>query len=64
MHNPLNVVIECLTEQWHESDDPRTLPEFLGMTAEQYGRWAPGLMSAAELQEWADARGIAQEETT
>ncbi|WP_280470668.1 hypothetical protein [Nocardia farcinica] len=54
--NPLDDVVECLTERWHESDDVRSLPEYLGMTAEQFGRWSAGVMSAQELQTWADRR--------
>lgn len=31
--------IDDLIEQWHESDSPLSLAEYLGMTEEQYNRW-------------------------
>lgn len=31
--------IDDAVEAWHNGDDGRSLPEFLGMTPEQYWRW-------------------------
>jgi len=51
IHKPINFVKACLTsesraediynfiDQWHESDATMPLPEYLGMTADEYVRW-------------------------
>ncbi|MFI8977193.1 hypothetical protein ACIGO9_30220 [Nocardia asteroides] len=51
---PISNAIGCLVEHWHDSEDPRPLHEFLGMTGHQFSRWSAELMSGEELQVWAD----------
>lgn len=63
--NPADSAIQALVDQWFESDEAdvgRSLPDWLGMTPELYGRWSSVGLSGIELQEWADRRGLKLDE--
>lgn len=50
-------LINDLIDEWIAANSAgRSLPEYLGMTNDQYGRWVAQKLPAAELAEWAKNR--------
>lgn len=54
--DPETLMLDLIGE-WHDADGAdRPLPEYLGMTNDQYAQWVMGKLPAADLAEWAKNR--------